>query len=184
MATHASCRFPSCLVVIFNMCRYGDGRWFSKISPSKEFFEQQWIGFENFRTLFFIDDFSPCYSQYPCDEYDQLAFGTTGVILLALSLNEVNHWLFKRSVQTISYLPHFSHGLLQQVWCRNSSWRRHPQRDSHAHGLHREPHHLPPRRQDVLWIIGFSNLWKGVGWGSIIYLSAIAGIDQGDLRSS
>jgi len=106
-----------------------------------------------------------------------LVLGTTASIVLALSLNEVRNMGFKRSVQTISYLPHFvswvvaanivltilaSDGALNTLLV--------------ALGIVDEPVIFMGRPRLFWWIIGLSNVWKGVGWGAIVYLAAIAGI--------
>lgn len=168
------------LVIIFNYVPlWGWTMAFQRYRPAKSFLEQQWVGFENFRTLFFIDDFPRVIRNTLAMSSINLVFGTTGAIFLALSLNEVKHWLFKRSVQTISYLPHFlswvvaaslvsdflaGDGILNEILMRT--------------GLIENPTIFLQEGRMFWWIIGFSNLWKGIGWGSIIYLSAIAGIDQ------
>lgn len=168
------------LIVIFNYVPlWGWTMAFQRYRPAKSFFEQQWVGLENFRTLFFIDEFPRVIRNTLAMSTINLVFNTTGAIFLALSLNEVNNRPFKRSVQTISYLPHFlswvvaaslvsdflaGDGIINEILMRT--------------GLIENPVIFLQEGKMFWWIIGFSNLWKGIGWGSIIYLSAIAGIDQ------
>lgn len=97
-------------------------------------------------------------------------------ILFALLLNEVNHKLFKRTIQTVSYLPHFislvvicglikeftqSTGLISVIL----SW----------FGVPAETMLLNPDRFRALYV--GSDLWQTVGWNSIIYLAALSGVD-------
>ena len=101
-------------------------------------------------------------------------------ILLALMLNEVRQMLFKRVVQTVSYLPYFLSwisvvGLMQTIL-----------------GLYGPVNQLlqlvAGGKTDRVLFLGqqqwfvplylLLNLWKGIGWGSIIYLAAISGIDM------
>jgi len=110
--------------------------------------------------------------------YD-LIFGFPAPILLAIMLSEVTNTKYKRLVQTISYFPHFistvvvcgmitqfclSDGLFNQIAV--TLFGRQPSSFLQDPGLFRT-------------IYVASGIWQGVGWGSIIYLAAIAGVDQG-----
>lgn len=103
-------------------------------------------------------------------------FSFPAPIILALLLNELTHERFKKVVQTISYFPHFIStvvicGMLVQFCSSNGIFN-----DLRALlGLRR----IPLLQQAELFrplYIG-SGIWQGVGWGSIIYLAAIAGAD-------
>lgn len=168
------------LVIIFNYIPlWGWTMAFQRYVPSRSFSEQQWVGWQNFKTLFFVDDFSRVLKNTLAMSTINLVFNTVGAITLALMLNEVNNKLFKRTVQTISYLPHFlswvvaanlvsdflaGDGILNEVLMRL--------------GLIEDSVLFLQEGRMFWWVIGFSNLWKGLGWGSIIYLAAISGIDQ------
>ena len=108
-----------------------------------------------------------------------LVFGFPAPVLLAIMLSEVTHAKFKRIVQTISYFPHFistvvvcgmitqfclSDGLFNQI--ATTLFGRQPTSFLQEPGLFR-----------TIYVV--SGIWQGVGWGSIIYLAAIAGVDQG-----
>lgn len=100
-------------------------------------------------------------------------------IILALMINEVRNLRFKKSIQTISYLPYFIStvvavalldrflapdiGILNQF----KSWL----------GLSGETFYMMEGKYFYGILFGL-DIWKGIGWGSIIYLAAIAGIDQ------
>lgn len=168
------------LVIIFNYIPlWGWTMAFQRYRPNLSFSQQKWVGFENFKTLFFIDDFARVIKNTLAMSTINLVFNTAGAILLALSLNEVKHAFFKRSVQTISYLPHFlswvvaanlvadflaGDGILNELLLRT--------------GLLEKPILFLQEGPMFWWVIGFSNLWKGIGWNSIIYLSAMSGIDH------
>jgi len=107
--------------------------------------------------------------------YD-LIFGFPAPILLALLLNELRSNKFKRMVQTASYLPHFistvvicgiildffsGDGLINQI--------------AMALGGEKTLFMQDPKYFRTIYVA--SGIWQGIGWGSIIYLSAIAGID-------
>jgi putative aldouronate transport system permease protein len=107
-----------------------------------------------------------------------LVLGFTFAIVLALLLNEVKNTGIKKVTQTISYLPHFlswvvvaslianmlaSDGIFNIILLK-------------LHIL-KEPIVWLGVPKAFWWIIGFSNVWKEVGWNTIIYLSAMAAID-------
>ena len=106
-----------------------------------------------------------------------LVFGFPAPIILALLLNEVRSTRFKRVVQTITYMPHFismvvicsmirmfvaENGVITQMLLpfgiKPGSMLSHPE------------YFVP------LYVI--SGIWQEIGWGSIIYLAALTGIDQ------
>lgn len=105
-----------------------------------------------------------------------LIFGFPAPILLALLFNELTSRRFKRAVQSITYFPHFIStvvicGLLTQFCLSNGIFN-----DVRALlGLRRTSLLQQARYFRTLYIA--SDLWQGVGWGSIIYLAAIAGVD-------
>ncbi|MDR2888599.1 MAG: ABC transporter permease subunit, partial [Lachnospiraceae bacterium] len=99
-------------------------------------------------------------------------------ILFAILINELRNGIFKRSVQTISYLPHFiswvvAAGMISQMLATNG-----PVNDLLlALGLMDKP--IPFLGEgEMFWgIITASDIWKEVGWNAIIFLAAITGVD-------
>lgn len=169
------------LIIVFNYAPlWGWTMAFQRYRPNIQgVFNQQWVGLENFKTLFFVDDFTRVLRNTIAMSLINLSMGTVGSIFLALMLNEVRNIRFKRSIQTVSYLPHFlswvvaagivadslaGDGIVNEVLMRLN--------------LTDEPI-LFLQEGTMFWgVIGFSNLWKSVGWGTIIYLSSMAGIDM------
>jgi putative aldouronate transport system permease protein len=105
--------------------------------------------------------------------------GFITAIGFALLLNEVRKLLFKRFIQTISYLPHFLSWVIVTglVSVMLSTDRGAVNSAFMALGFIKEP---------ILWlaeakyfggIVGVTYVWKEVGWNTIIYLAAISGID-------
>jgi putative aldouronate transport system permease protein len=108
-----------------------------------------------------------------------MALGYFSAIILALLLNEVKNWLFKRVVQTISYLPHFLSmiivtGLVASMLSVENG------------AINEFLLFLGIIKEPVLWlsdpkyfwgIVGVTFVWKEVGWNTIIYLAAMSGID-------
>ena len=111
--------------------------------------------------------------------FSKLIVNTLGSIILALFLNEVKSKFFKSFVQTVTYLPHFLswvivYGIIFSLFSESSGvinllLKRYfgttlPMLNSPDH---------------FRWLLILSNAWKGCGWGAIIYLAAISGIDPG-----
>ncbi|WP_072329478.1 MULTISPECIES: sugar ABC transporter permease [unclassified Paenibacillus] len=109
----------------------------------------------------------------------KLVWGMPPDIIIAILLNEVRHRLFKRTVQTLSYLPHFLswviiYGILIAFLSETGGLIN--------YWLKEWTGQTESFLTSVEWfrtIIVASSVWKDIGWGAIIYLAAIAGIDPG-----
>lgn len=99
-------------------------------------------------------------------------------ILLALLLNEVRAAKFKRVIQTLSYLPNFVSWVVvvQLMTVIFTPYGGIFNEIRELMGL--EPIFVMGEKSAFYPLVIFSELWKGVGWGSIVYLAAITGVDQ------
>ena len=109
----------------------------------------------------------------------KLLFGFPAPIILALMLNEVSHERFKKTVQTITYLPHFLSwvvlaGLFQQLLSPNNGAVNAIL--TKLTGVKTSIYFLGDNRYFRGTLI-VTDIWKNVGWSSILYLATIAGID-------
>lgn len=107
-----------------------------------------------------------------------LIFSFPAPILLALLLNECRNIKFKRTVQTISYLPHFISwaivgGLVYSILSPSSGFI-----NMVIKSLGKEPVYFMGDSRYTRGILIVSGIWKGVGWGSILYLAALTGINM------
>ncbi|MCY4024640.1 MAG: ABC transporter permease subunit [Anaerolineaceae bacterium] len=107
----------------------------------------------------------------------KIIFGFPAPIIFALMLNEVTRTVAKRVVQTISYLPHFISwvvvtGLITALLASNSGLLT-----GLLNSLTGESWSFLTNPDHFRGILVSSHVWKTVGWSSIIYLAAIAGID-------
>ena len=107
-----------------------------------------------------------------------LVFGTVSAILLAILLNEVRNKAFKRTVQTVTYLPHFLSmvivvGIAQIIFANDGVITE----LLHSLGFAGREVNWLGKKEYFWWIVGIVNVWKEVGWGTIIYISAMTGID-------
>ena len=107
-----------------------------------------------------------------------LVFGLPAPIILALLLNEVRSSVFKRTIQTVSYLPYFISLVVACGMILEFTRRDGVVNDViEFFGGERISFMTDP---DWFWpIYTITDIWQGIGWGSIIYIAAITGIDQG-----
>lgn len=136
-----------------------------------------WVGFENFKTLFGSYYFSRVFTNTLIISGYKLVFGFPAPILLALLINELRSTIFKRVVQTVTFLPHFlswvivtslmviilspSFGFMQFVY----------------EFLGIKPVYVLGSSEYFRSLLVVSDIWKNIGYGSIIYLAAMASID-------
>ena len=138
----------------------------------------QWVGMKNFQWLFGRADFINSIRNTLAMSVINLVFGTISAVLLAVLLNEVRNRKFKRTVQTVTYLPHFLSmvivvGMAQNIFSSNGSV------NDLLSALHivKEPVFFLGEGKYFWWLVGVINVWKEVGWGTIIYISAMTAID-------
>jgi putative aldouronate transport system permease protein len=152
---------------------------FQDYKPSLGFGEQAWVGLKWFFFLFKDETFLQVLRNTLAMSVINLVLGFATAIGLALLLNEVRNRGFKRVVQTLSYLPHFLSWVIVSglVASMLSSEGGVVNDILMATGLVREPVLFLSEPGYFWWIVGFTNVWKDVGWNTIIYLAAIASID-------
>ena len=139
-------------------------------------FESPWNGFENFARLFQANNFVQIFTNTLIIGFYKLLFGFPAPILLAPMLNEIRSRAFKRSIQTIVYLPHFiswvviasltstllspNDGFINQILGK----------------LGQSPIFFMGNPSYFRGVLVATDIWKEVGWSAIIYLAALSGI--------
>lgn len=155
---------------------YGAVIAFQDFNPTKGIWGSRWIGFENFTAFFNGVFFLRLIRNTLAINVLDLIFHFPAPILLALLLNEITSPRFKRTVQTITYMPHFISlvvvvGMLVDFFAR----------DGLINNLLAFFGIAPTafmQQADWYWTLFVgSAIWQSIGWGSIIYLAAIANID-------
>ena len=143
----------------------------------KGFFTAEWIGLENF-TVFF--------KSYFCKQvilntlyisFLKIFWIFPAPIVLALMINEVRNIHFKKTVQTITYMPHFISwvvigGIIFDLFSLSGG-----SVNIMLEKITGERINFLTSNQLFRPLLVISELWKEVGWGTIIYLAAITGID-------
>ena len=138
-----------------------------------------WIGLNNFKEMFTDSYFFPVIRNTLAISSLKLIFSFVSAITLAVLLNEVKNKVFKRTVQTISYLPHFVSWVVAAniVFMSLSPDGGIINTFLTKIGLIKESVPFMGMKEYFWLIVALSNVWKDVGWGAIIYLSAMSGID-------
>jgi putative aldouronate transport system permease protein len=156
---------------------YGLVLAFKDYLPSRGIFGSPWIGFENFQRFFSSIYFGRTLRNTVLISVYEIVFGFPAPILFALLLNEIRGTLFKRAIQTVTYLPHFISTMVICGMILDFSLRSGLFNDVVAFfGGTRTDLLMRPEMFRPIYIA--SGIWQGVGWGSIVYLAALTSIDQ------
>lgn len=150
---------------------------FQKYSITKGIFHSKWIGLENFKT--FITDiyFWRLLRNTLMINFWNLIFGFPAPIIFALLLNEIKRDRFKKSVQTITYMPHFLSVVVVSSMILTFFATNGPINSIISMlGGNKVTFMTEPKYFYRIYVI--SDIWQQLGWGSIIYIAAISGIDQ------
>ncbi len=156
---------------------YGAIIAFKDYTPALGVSESPWVGFANFTRFFKSVYFGRLIKNTILLSVYNLIFGFPAPIILALLLNEVRNKRFKSITQTITYLPHFISLIVVTGMLTNFSMTTGLFNDIIAFfGGERSPLLQDPKLYRTIYVA--SSIWQEVGWGSIIYLSALAGVDS------
>lgn len=150
---------------------------FQDYSITKGLFNGKWVGFKHFKS--FLTNYT-CFrlirNTLMINLYG-LIFGFPAPIILALLLNEVKISWYKRFVQTITYMPYFISTVVVAGMMLDFLDTRGLINDIIVMLGGKEIQFLV--RPEKFWgIYTISEIWQGVGWGSIIYISALSGVDM------
>lgn len=150
---------------------------FKDFYPTKGILASDWVGLEHFKTMFQGLYFWPVLKNTLINSSYNLIFGFPAPILLAILLNEVSSRRFKKMIQTVTYFPHFiSWVVLAGIVYEMLSPSRGPI-NILLSWLGFEPIFFVANVRWFRTVLVGSNIWKEIGWGSIIYLAAITNID-------
>ena len=156
---------------------YGAIIAFKNFTPARGILGSPWAGFQHFEDFFSSIYFGRVLTNTLTISITQLLFGFPAPIILALMINELRSKTFSRTVQTVTYMPHFISlvvicGMIKQF-------------TSDSGFITLLLSYVGFEKQTMLNNSGLfvpiyviSGIWQNVGWGSIIYLAALTGIDQ------
>ena len=142
-------------------------------------FGSPWNGFDNFRDVFQNPNFLRAVINTIQISLYKLVFGFPMPIIFAIFLTEVRHMPYKRTVQTISYLPHFLswvvlYGIFYNILSPNTGMLNDVLVNWFGFD---KPVYFMGNNSTFQATLVVTDIWKNVGWSSILYLAAIAGID-------
>ncbi len=136
-----------------------------------------WVGFEHFQKMFAHSDFLRILGNTILIGLYDLVFGFPAPIVLALLMNELRVMVYKRIIQTVVYMPHFLSwviisGIAVGILSPSTGAVNH-----FIAWLGFEPIYFLGEESYIRTILVGSGIWRDVGWGTIIYLAALAGIN-------
>ena len=150
---------------------------FQKYDLFKGILNSRWVGFKHFQNFFnsmFL--WRLLRNTLLINLYD-LLFNFPAAIILALLLNEVQNRRFKKTVQTITYMPYFISSVIIASMVVQFLSPSSGMINNLIASLGGERQYFMVQPESFRTIYTLMNLWKNVGWNSIIFLAAISGIN-------
>ena len=151
---------------------------FERYSPVKGFFGSEWIGLKNFETFFSGPYVGRLIRNTISIGVLDLLINFPMPIVFALILNEIHAKSFKKTVQTISYMPYFISAVVACGLVLDFTEAGGPISVLVAKITGGQPMNLLNQGTNFWLIYVLQNLWQGLGYGSIIFISALSSIDQ------
>ncbi|ETT29875.1 LplB protein [Paenibacillus sp. FSL R5-192] len=156
---------------------------FQDYTPAKGLFRSAWVGLENFKYMFEIPDSMKILRNTVVIALGKIIFGTIVPIVFALLLNEIRLKWAKKTMQTIVYLPNFlSWAVVAAVVINVFDYNGPVNQIVQLFGL--DPVLFLASNDWFREIIIGTDVWKGFGYGAIVYLAALTGIDPGLYEAS
>lgn len=169
---------PLTFLIIFNYGpMYGVLIAFKNYSPGLGIWASPWNNFDHFRRMFTDFTFIRALKNTLVISFWKILIGFPAPIILALLLNELRSERFKKVTQTISYLPYFLSWVVVAAMIIEIFS---PQRgiiNTIIVALGFNPIHFLGSDKWFVPTLILTDIWKGIGYGSIVYLAAITGVD-------
>ena len=150
---------------------------FKNFSPTKGIMGSDWVGFKYFERIFKAHSFLEVLRNTLVISSMKLIFTFPMPIILAVFINEIRNERMKKLFQTFSYLPHFiswviAASLITELVSLNGPI------NAIIEFFGGNPIFFRVSKEHFRGLLVVTDIWKGVGWGSIVYVAAITGIDQ------
>lgn len=150
---------------------------FKKFSPAKGIWGSEWVGFKYFTEFFKSPNFKIVLTNTVNISLKSILFGFPAPIIFALMLNEVRNKYFSSVIKTVSYFPHFVSMVvicaMIKTFVSNNGFV-----GAFVNSFTGANTSLLNESKYFVSIFVGSDIWQEMGWNSIIYMSAIAGIDM------
>jgi putative aldouronate transport system permease protein len=171
--------FPLAHYIIFRYIpMYGVNIAFKEYNLFAGVAKSPWVGFANFREIFMMKNFYMALRNTLLLNITGLLFGFPAPIILAILLNELRVVKFKKIAQTLFYLPHFLSwviigGMVLQIFSPTTG-------TINAMIMRLGGASISFLTEKWHWLFTYTGIgiWQGAGWGTIIYLAAITGINE------
>lgn len=157
---------------------YGITIAFKNYNIFKGVFGSPWVGFEVFEKIFKNKNFWSAIKNTFVLNLSALAVSFPLTIIVSLMLNEIAGVKFKKVTQSVLYLPHFISWVVVAGIATNLFTMQEGTVNAILQRMGFQP--IPFLSEEGWWIFTYviCNVWKEIGWGTIIYLAALAGVDE------
>ncbi|WP_214626596.1 ABC transporter permease [Paenibacillus agaridevorans] len=158
---------------------YGIVISFQDFDVFKGVFRSDFVGFDNFNTLFDMPDFNNALRNTILISALKLILLFPATVVFALLINEISTGWFRKFVQTTSYLPYFvSWVIAAGIWYKLLSIDGGVVNDLLVSlGILKEPFHFMADKDAFYPIILFTEAWKNMGFSAIIFIASLSAID-------
>lgn len=167
-----------CLLIFKYLPMYGLIIAFQDFNIFSGILESDWVGLANFTKLFTSPEFLNVLRNTILISTYKIIFLFPIPIILAILLNELRNVLFKRTVQTVIYLPHFISWVIVSGLFINLLSVNGGIVNNIITALGGQPVSFFMEPRFFRSLLVFTEGWKETGWGTIVYLAAITGIEQ------
>ena len=166
------------LLLIFNIIpMFGVVIAFQNFKPAKGIFGSSFVGLKNFQLLFMYPDVRQVIANTLIIATSKIILGIVVPVTFALLLSELRSLRYKRMVQTVVYMPNFLSWVILAIMFNNIfSYTGMVNKLLSLFG--REPTMFLVSNAYFRQIVIGTDVWKSFGYGAVIYLAAITGIDQ------
>ena len=168
---------PIAIVIIYNYIpMFGVLISFMKYLPAKGIFRSKWVGLNNFRVLFTMPTFSQALGNTLIISVFKIVLNILVPVTITLLLNDLTSTKVKKTVQTIIYMPHFiSWVMLSSIFIKLLSGNGVVNKFLGLFGV--RPIIFMGDNKWFRFTLIFTYIWKEFGYGTIVYLAAVAGIN-------
>lgn len=166
------------LIIFKYVPMYGVAIAFQDFNIFKGISGSQWVGLSNFMKLFGSEEFYRVFSNTLLISLYKLVLLFPLPIFIAIVLNEIKSMAYKKTVQTIIYLPHFISWVVVAGLFTNILSPTNGLINNMIESFGGKPIPFLMSKEWFRSVLVITDGWKGMGWGAIIYIAAIAGIDQ------
>lgn len=147
--------------------------------PGKNILDCEFIGLKHWKDFFALPDMWRVFRNTLVISGLNMTVGFVAPIIFALLLNEIHQTVFKKVIQTISYLPYFiSWVVVASILMTLLGTEGNINGILQSLGFIDKPISFLNEKNMFWGILTSANIWKDLGWSAIIYISAIAGVDQ------